>query len=200
MKLNHAIKLMFIAICLLGVTASNAHAQKKVKKIAQTITNSVMPPHISLETRLEKIYVKIEPLILRMQIQGFVSQHGHWPRADRASKEEMLLAKRVNRFIWEHENTNEPFILALKQLRQAVQQAEREDEIFLQLSTFINKHKSWPRTEIRSITGTLNKVEDMSAEQIAEFKLAHQIEYILEKDPSSAVAQQIQALKENWNK
>ena len=200
MKLNHAIKLTFIAICLLGVTASNAHAQKKVKKLAQTITSSVMPPRISLEARLEKIRLKIEPTILRAQVEQFVAQQGRWPRADRAPKEEMLLAKRVNRFIWERENANEPAMLALKQLRQATQQAESENQTFLQLSTFINEHSFWPRTEIRAITGALNKIEDMSAEQIAEFKLAHQIEYILEKDPSSAVAQKIRALKENWNK
>lgn len=196
MKLTHAINLMLSAICLVGVTTSNVHAQKKVKNLAQAITNRVIPPRVPLETRLEKIRLKIEPIILRAQVEQFVAQQGRWPRAEHAPEEEMLLAKQVNRFIWERKNAAEPAMLALKQLRQATQQAELETQIFQQLETFINEHAYWPRQDIRAVTGALNKVEDMSAEQIAEFKLARQIEYILEKDPNAPVVQQILKLKE----
>lgn len=200
MKPTNITSLMLSAICLVGISTSNVHAQKRFKKLAQTITNSVMPPHIPPQAQLKKIRLKIETTTLRAQVEQFVAQQGRWPRASQAPEEEMLLAKQVNRFIWEHEKTTEPTRLALQQLRQTTQQAELENQILLQLETFTNEHAFWPRREIRAVTGALNRVEDMSAEQIAEFKLARQLEYILAKAPNSATAQKIQALKEKWNK
>lgn len=195
--MKYTVKLIVTIVALLSVGAPHTYAQKKVKPLAQAITGA-MPSRV----RFAKTAFQIEPMILRAQVQQFVTQQGRWPRADQAPEEEMLLAKQANRFIWKHENTAQAaeLALALKQLRQSIQQTERENEVFLQLLTFINEHESWPRSNIRAVTGALNKVDDMSAEQIAEFKLARQIEYLLAKDPASHQAQQIEALKKKWNK
>lgn len=186
-------KTIAILIGMMCLTAPSLYAQKIVKRLVQTT---------SADAGLKKIPLKIEPIVLRAQIQQFIYKNDRWPHAFQSPAEEMLLAKQVNRFIVRHENTVEAndLALSLKQLRQDIQQVEYERDLYGQLLAFIAEHKSWPRRDIRAVTGALNRVEDMSAEQIAEFKLARQIEYILEKDPSSDLGQKIRALKKTWDK
>lgn len=74
--------------------------------------------------------------------------------------------------------------------------AELETKTIQALERFVAQHLRLPRTQIRSLRGTLNRVEDMTLPQLAEFKLARQIEFIQARDPNSNAAQTIQAIKE----
>ena len=217
MKLNHVI-LAGAVVFLLCMGVSNSHAQKKPKLIKAVLANG----EFNISTaRLNKMIKERRALNLKENLRlfkvvawqvdqkqrlavlekakQFVAQNGRWMRTESVPLEEARLAKLANILIEDGSRTD-PAIVELGALRQSAEQAQAQAQILEALETFTTAHNRLPRTQIVALSGKINHVADMSAEQIAEFKLAHQIEYILEKDPSSAVAQKIRALKENWNK
>ena len=216
MKTTRLITITLIA--LLGLGTLNAYAQKKPKLIKAVLAdgkfnistahlnkalreqrNLNLQDHLRLYRVVASQLNRAERLNILASAQKFVIQNGRWMRTDYTTLEEALLAKEANILIKDGPQFD-PTVVQLKELRNTAQRTEEEQQILDDLEKFIAAHNRLPRTRIVPASGKINQVADMSAEQIAEFKLAHQIEYILEKDPSSAVAQKIQALKEKWNK
>ncbi len=215
--MKRTIKLVVVAIALVGIGVCNTYAQKKNKLIKAVITQG----NFNLTSRLEaalkaqhNLYVQEQLRLYRVaaaqmnqaqrlevlaNAQKFVAQTGRWMRIENANLQEAKLAKEVN-VLLQDANPLDPTIVQLRQLRNTIRQAQVEKDILTELETFVAQQVRLPRKNIRAVTGALNRVEDMSAEQIAEFKLARQVEYILDKAPNSATAQKIQALKEKWDK
>ena len=186
------IKLFVTVVTLLGVSFSNSYAQKKIKPVVKAVTGNVTAPKIN---RTQRLLANVNPRDLLTEVENFVTTKGRWPRAYEASKQEQLLARRASAFMFAN-RLDRTIVVQLKNLYEQVEQAEFEQQTLVQLENFINTQARWPRTEIRTISGKINKVEDMSVEQLDEFRLAHQIEYILARDPAGATAQKIQSLKE----
>ena len=216
--MKRTIKLVVVAIALVGIGVCNTYAQKKNKLIKAVITQGNFNLNTSrLEAALKaqhNLYVQEQLRLYRVaaaqmnqaqrlevlaNAQKFVAQTGRWMRIENANLQEAKLAKEVN-VLLQDANPLDPTIVQLRQLRNTIRQAQVEKDILTELETFVAQQGRLPRKNIRAVTGALNRVEDMSAEQIAEFKLARQVEYILDKDPDSDIAQQIKSLKDKWDK
>ena len=174
--MKYTIKLVVAVVALLSVGAPNTYAQKEIKPLAKAITAT--------------------PTEVLAKVEKFVAQQGHWPRV--SIPQEAPLYRQVAKLMYEaHQaKTLTPEMQKLQQFKRAVTQTELETQTLKELKTFIAQQGRLPRTEIRSIYGTKNKIEHMTPSQLTEFRLAQQIAYIQAKYPGSAISQQIQALKE----
>ena len=179
MKLINIIKLVAL-VGLISVCATSTYAQKKIRPVAQALS-------------------EVE---LLQRVEQFVGKTARFPRAyvpanvQRSSSvlQEEQLARAVNRSL-QQARTHTPAILRLKELRDSFKQVEWEENIVEELKSFVAQNGRWPRTNIRTVRGTLNRVEDMTPEQVAEFKLAKQIELIQVKGPHADNARKIQEIK-----
>ena len=216
MKLTRLIIATLVA--LLGLGTLNAYAQKKPKLIKAVLAdgkfnistarlnktlreqrNLSLQEHLRLHRVVASQLNRAARLNILASAQKFVEQNGRWMRTDYTTLQEALLAKEANILIKDGVQFD-PTVVQLKELRNTAQRTEEEQQTLDALEKFIATHKRLPRTQIVPLSGRINQVADMSAEQIAEFKLAHQMEYILAKDPTSDIAQKIQSLRQLWSK
>ena len=216
MKTTRLITITLIA--LLGLGALNTYAQKKPKLIKAVLTDGEFnistarlnktlreQRNLNLQERLRLFRVvasqlhSVERLNILANAQNFVNQNKRWMRTDYTTLEEAILAKEANILIKDGPQFD-PTVVQLKELRNTAQRTEEEQQILDDLEKFIATHKRLPSTQIVPVSGKINQVADMSAEQIAEFTLANQIEHILAKDPTSETAQKIQGFKDLWTK